>query len=382
LMPWSGTARNLPGEGGFLFLFVALFWIPTLAGSLLSALLAPGARHRTASRPGFAILSGLRLAFETPVCSCGALPVYEDLAGHGGSLRRGLSFLLAAPVLQLENLILAAVLLGPRFALLWLLADLLVAGGLAVFLSRKGTLLAGAARLDGFDSGHAPSEAGPRAGFLRARFAGFSDRIQHATAWLLAGLVLLLLASAAGLAPVSTAPGESPLLLVLLVSLLALPWTLDPKALLPLAWFLSGAPAGAILALLLIGPLTGRAARRTLARLHGARFSATLTALLFVTAAGLGWLLDPILALPKSPPAAEFLAFLEPLRSQTLFLSLFLLPALYALFRCGPRGLLAQVLPAREHEHAHHPGEPHEHTGAQRVQIDLAGEPPSSTREP
>jgi len=120
--------------------------------------------------------------------------------------------------------------------------------------------------------------------------------------------------------------------------------------------------------------------RRTLARLHGARFNATLTALLVVTAAGLGWLLDPVLALPKPLPAAEFLAFLDPLRSQPLLLALLLLPALYALFRCGPRGLLAQILPAREHEHAHHPGEPHEHTGARRVQIDLAEGPASSPK--
>lgn len=350
-------------------------WLPVALAGIGSSWLTTLAPRRLP-----ALADGLHLALRNPVCSCGTLPVYEDAIGHGESRRKALVFLLASPILSLEAVALALWLLPWPFAVLWLSGGIFSAVVIAALFGPRLTVYPERARLSGEDGAH---EAAPPAGAPLASAARywFRDWLDHYAAWTACGAALLLLLSGPN-GPLRL-PGGFWFTLVWL-GLAAVPLHLSAVAAVAVVFLLYvewAVPAPALLLLLLLAPATGLAMRRTLLRLHGGTWVILLTAAQIALAAGWALAAGPLLPslwqdfslqdgrlhlgwIPRWPPA---LAAAAAAGSGLLLVVSFL--------RCGPRGWLAEILPPVGHEHAHHPGAPHDHGPRARVQIDAAAAP-------
>ena len=106
-----------------------IVWHATLLGMLLGGLfLVAGASIGVIMKgSGFrSHLAGAAMALAQPFCSCCAAPVGSALYRKGASLGPVLAFTVSSPMLNITSLILATVLLPARFALLRILAGIVV----------------------------------------------------------------------------------------------------------------------------------------------------------------------------------------------------------------------------------------------------------------
>jgi len=349
------------------------YWMPVLLGGPLAALattLLPAPDPARGGGP----LSGLHVALVTPVCTCGRLPVYEDLVGHGRG-RAAVAFLLGSPFLSFEALGLGLAVLGWRMVGIWLAAGLVGALGVATVLGGALPRRSGAVHM------HSDSLP-PRTGGVAAAWRYLrGDWLDHHAAW--HGVLLL---GALALALIPTGLGE--------IGLGAAPWRAVAIGVL-LGWPLQWSPAAAVLAgtvlltrfldpagvaaFLVLAPTTGVASRRVLRRLHGrAGLALDLVPALLAVAAGAAtaaWVPGHNLA-----DLAQD-GWLAPMRLRpaifgavgaNLVLAALAVPLALSFLRCGPRGWLAELLPAHRHDHAHHPGADHAHEPRAQVQVDLA----------
>lgn len=321
-----------------------------LPGSVVGWL-ARGSRLRQAA-------AGVVVGAPMPVCSCGVLPIYRSLALRGVSPTAGLAFLIAAPEIGVDSLLLSWPMLGPGTTLARLACALALALCVGLFVGR----LAEAAPLrPAHDHDHEHVHVPPPRGLAALR-RGLLETWGHLAPWILFGLLVTALVEPWIDGAWSAAVPSW--LQVVVLAMAGMPTYICATAATPFAALLlaKGFSAGAVIAFLLVGPATNVTTFGALAHLHSRRVAAAFVATaLGVTlllgwgvdlAAGQGWF-DAGVAVDS--PEAEHAHGQWQITASVLLGLL----TLWVLVREGPRGFLAQLWPegssgrSGAHDHAH-----------------------------
>ncbi|MBL9003866.1 MAG: permease [Myxococcales bacterium] len=313
-------------------------------------------------------LRGVLFGLPLPICSCGVLPVYRSLIGRGAPAAAALSFLVAAPELGIDAVLLSVPLLGMRLTVARVVCAFLVAMLVGVIVSRLMPQ-----RPDAGSGSDAPAAHGQSLGerlFAAARL-GFVETVDHTGPWIVLGLLI-----AAALEPLLRMEWISALpkgLDVPLLALMGLPMYVCASSATPLVAVLihKGISPGAAIAFLLTGPATNATTYGVLAQLHGRKVALAYGVVIACLTVSLGYIVNLLLGPnPGYPfhvghdhPGVLYPACL--LGIGLLFAASFL--------RQGPRGFLRQLSltsysedePAGNghghHGHSHDPHHGHDH---------------------
>ncbi len=311
---------------------------------------------------------GIRTGASLPLCACGALPLADALRKRGAGAALVVAFLVTAPELGPETLLLTAGFVGTPFAAVRLVAALVLAFVAAVAFGR----LAGAgARADA--PAEAPAEGSTVTGVRpRARWgdalAYFDELLLHIGPWALVGLVAAAYVQA--VVPAGALAGlRAHGLDLVVVALLVIPIYVCAASATPLGavLVLKGLSPGAVLVGLLVGPATSVAVLGMLRRGFGWRVVGLGLAVIVGVSIGLGAVVNalaiPVTAsvAPEGPLARGWVPM-----AATVVLVVMLLRQLW---RWGPHPWF-EILDAGshgfghghgEHDPDHHPGHGHGH---------------------
>ncbi|MFO0660461.1 MAG: permease [Polyangiaceae bacterium] len=332
---------------------------PLLVGLTLGALIQT--RGLTLDAQGFArgstLLQALRGAFmgvPLPLCACGIVPLARTMSQRGAGPSLVVSFLLSTPVIGIETFALTARFLGWSFAGVRVVAALILAimGGLIAALVRK-QLPAQDATSDEVKITPSHVDAEQELALTRRFSAAFDEMMLHTAPWVFVGIVgaayadtLLTNGSLDHLA----GSGKD----ILIVTAIAVPSYVCASSATPFAAVLiaKGISPGAVLAGLLLGPITNVASATFLARAYGKRTAfATLLALVVATwglsLAANAWLPASSADLPLPTGAHE--------HSILSMVAALVLVALItrALWLSGARAWVASLVGLHEHGHVH-----------------------------
>lgn len=269
---------------------VAYAWLP--AGSL--AWMSRGSRLRQG-------LAGVAVGLPLPICSCGVVPLYQQLIQQGASTTAAVAFLIATPELGIDAILLSVPLLGTEFAAVRVLAAAIAALGVAFVMG--GLVKRTRRALPLLGDTPAPSRT-VQERLQQAARSGLGEMVDHTAPWILVGVIVAAIAS-----PVLSGSWITALpagVDVFVFALVGLPLYICASASTPLVAVLvaAGVSPGAGLALLLTGPATNVATIGILTRMHGKRF-AWLFSVAMITAAVLLGLAVNLLwpTLPDTQPA-------------------------------------------------------------------------------
>lgn len=301
-------------------------------------------------------LRGALIGAPLPLCSCSVIPVSAALVGRGAGPAMVVSFLLATPELGVETFVLSVQFLGWEFALVRLLAALVLAflGGLLIaYLLRRKT--SSSVPTSPFQ---VPQIEGP---FLKRTLHAFDELLHHIGAWMILGLLAAALIEVSvptdALSNVHGWFGQ-----FLVVTLVAVPSYICAPSATPLAAVLigKGISPGAVLIGLLLGPATNIATVVFLRRWFGSMTTLLGLAGIIVLSWALGGVVDAFLKPNVIPKLAG-----ETHEVSTWWLVLAGLSALIilrAVYRAGARGFLSTLV--GEHGHSHDGGDHHPSHGA------------------
>jgi uncharacterized membrane protein YraQ (UPF0718 family) len=300
---------------------------------------------------------GVVFGLPLPICSCGVVPLYEALVAQAVPATAALAFLVAAPALGIDSVLISLPLLGGSFTAVRVAAAVFVAllVGLAV-----GRAIEGRRPAPLEPAAERPHE--PRSAWRRVRAGlrfGFGDVADHTAPWIVLGMALASLAEPALRAGwLAALPWGVD---VVLFALLGMPIYVPASGAIPLVAVLinKGLSPGAALALLLTGPVINAMSFGVLARLHGRRAAAAFGALVAACAVGLGLLANLVL------PGVDGIALYQEASSnasalQVVCLAGFVLVVALSVLRQGPRGFVGQILSPygpRPHSHGDDDGE-------------------------
>lgn len=312
-------------------------------------------------------LRGAAFGLPLPICSCGALPVYQSLTRQGVPTAAAIAFLVGTPELGIDAALLSVPLLGAPMAV-----ARVVAAAVAAVVS--GWVMGTAERAGWWRAPQAPTEApADRAARtpLRHRLAaalrfGLGETVDHTGPWLLLGLGV---AAVSGPLLASDAiAGLPPALQVPLWALIGMPSYVCAAGATPLVAVMlaAGISPGAGLAFLLTGPATNVSTLGVLAQLHGRRAATLFGATMAAMAIAAGWVVNAVLgdyAAPRQAAATADHAHGVVADAALAVLALLLLASL---MRQGPRGMVRQVLDwngvdGHGHGHDHSHGHSHGH---------------------
>ncbi len=347
---------------GKAFLTLALESAPALllafvGAGVLRAWLRPGSLGWLGrGSPLAQSLKGVGLGLPLPICSCGVVPLYEALVRRGVPPFAALAFLVATPELGLDAILLSWPLLGPELTVARLIAAavaaLTVSLVVGAWIQRRGLTPKVEPEPQELDK---PLPQRLKDGL---RF-GLGEMVDHNAPWILAGLgIAALLEPAVRLDALAGLPKG---LDVPLLALLGMPMYVCATGATPLAAVLihKGVSPGAALAFLLTGPATNVTSFGMMARLHGRRAAWLFGAVMAGCAIALGVAVD--FALPQGDALDLHGAALDhPAPWEVASLVALALLVLASLWRCGPRFLLAQFIPAHTHGQDH--GHTHDHS--------------------
>ncbi len=354
----SGDVRSGIGEA---LLELSLQTAPALLLGLAGgALLSAWASDRLPSRwlGGGAIrqaVVGASVGAPLPICACRVLPLAEGLRARGAGPALIVAFLIAAPVLGLETFALTGQLLGWPFAIVRLVAAVLLAIVAALAVHRAAPAPASHVCAD-----HLPGGA-RGATFARRFLASFDELLVHIAPWTAVGLVAA--------AYVQATLGEGSLLALggygldlLVVTLVAVPSYVCAAAATPLAAVLlaKGMSPGAVLVGLLLGPATNVATIGFLRASYGLRAAVIGVGTLILGAWAIALAVDAsgVAVVPASLVAGEHEHGLAAY-AVAVVLGVLLLRSIW---RVGLRGWLASLGESLgAHDHAHHHHANHEH---------------------
>jgi hypothetical protein len=303
------------------------------------AWIARGSRLRQA-------LAGVAVGTPLPVCSCGVLPIYRSLVVRGTPAAAALAFLIAAPEIGVDSILLSWSMLGPAATI----ARVACALALAVVI---GVVVGGFVRDVGARAPALAAEEEPRRAPLAAIARALFDTWGHLAPWILFGWIATALVEP-WISPEWALETPSALQ-VLALALAGLPAYICATAATPFAAMLlaKGFAPGAVIAFLLTGPATNVTTFGAVRRLHGRRTAVAfvLTALAATIALGLG--VDFALSQLASPPGAGAAEGEHGPAAPVAAAALLGLTA-WLVFRGGPRAFLSQVWRGGEpaHEHA------------------------------
>jgi uncharacterized protein len=309
-------------------------------------------------------LAGVTFGLSRAGSASAPLPMYQALLRRGVPVTAAVAFLVAAPALGLDALLLSVPLLGQPLAWTRLAIALVVAlavGWLigAVAPSREAGQVGAGDAGDAGDVGGAGQggQASARLGErLRAAARyGFVELFDRAVPWLLLGLMtasLLEPALHSGQLKALSQGWEVPLM-----ALLGLPAYVCAAGATPLVAVLmhKGLTAGAGLAFLVTGPAVSLAGLGVLSRLHGRGVALLFGGALVGVACGLGYVVDGL-----SPSLGGEIALHAVAKSEHGLLHWGSLAALGALLlgswlRRGPRGWVTDL--SRQGGGVHHHGD-------------------------
>lgn len=307
-------------------------------------------------------LRGAVIGLPLPVCACGILPVAHSLWKRGGAAALIVAFLLATPELGVDSLALTIQFFGWEFAVLRLVAALLVAVVTGLTIAHFATPSHVRA-----DPGSASPFAAPAGNDTRMSaqiVTNFDELLYHIGAWTLVGLLAAAYLQAAITdGSLSVVAGKG--LDILLVSALAIPSYVCASSATPLGAVLlaKGFSPGAVLTGLLLGPATNLATLAWLRGAYGKRAALWgMVATLGVTwciALLTNWLMPVTALLPVTTAHAhEHGMFAQ--ASAALLCVLFA----RAVWRNGLRswlGSLGETLSLEPQEHAHDHAHAHAH---------------------
>jgi uncharacterized membrane protein YraQ (UPF0718 family) len=340
-------AQKTPGHATWsAFLSLAFDSAPAVllayvAAGLFSAWVPPGSlawmSRGSRVRQGFA---GMAVGLPLPICSCGVVPLYQQLIQQGASTTAAIAFLIATPELGIDAILLSFPLLGEEYAILRIVAAAVTAMVVALVMGRGVQRSARGLPLFAPDASHYVASTREKLG--RAVRSGFGDLVDHTAPWILVGLLI-----AAILQPVLTGSCITRMptgLDVLVFAAVGLPLYICASASTPLVAVLvaAGVSPGAGLALLLTGPATNVSTIGILTRMHGRRFAIGFSAMMMVTAISLGLAVNAFAPrLASTQPALAIEAVGTPLQ----WIAVVCVGALYvaAVLRRGARGFLKEL---------------------------------------
>ncbi len=278
-----------------------------------------------------AALWGVGLGLRSPARSCDLLPLYRRLLGSGAPAAAAVAVLLATPALSFEAVFLSIPFLGLELTGLRLVGAALVALLAALVVGPR------------IRRAPQPSPSTPRPGLAGGLRYGFGPLVDHTLPWVLLGLAV-----AAAFEPFADPAWWSLLPVgaaVLFFSLVGVPFYVCAAGITPVAAVLlqRGAPAGAVLALLLTAPTLSFALALALRREHGASTAwllvGTVLGVGVAVGVGISQLPPPVIPRMGEPGPVQIACGLG-------------LGALFvvSLLRQGPRGFIHQITGAL---HAH-----------------------------
>ncbi|HMU39365.1 MAG TPA: permease [Pseudomonadota bacterium] len=300
-------------------------------------------------------IRGVLFGLPLPICSCGVLPVYRSLILKGTPPAAALSFLVAAPELGLDSVLLSFPLLGARLTLARIVCAFAVAilAGVVVssFLQKGATM----------DATPLPSEPPPENLWEKLRRVyqiGFVDTVDHTAPWIVLGLGI-----AAALEPLLRIEWVMKLpkgLDVPLLALLGLPMYVCASSATPLVAVLihKGISPGAAVAFLLTGPATNATTYGILSQLHGRRIALLYGSVIAALTIASGFLINRFVSAGSRYPFHEGATHAGWIH--TLCLGGLLLLFVTSFLRQGPRGFLRELASSLalghsgSHSHAHH----------------------------
>lgn len=296
-----------------------------------------------AAAPEALVLRGVALALSRPRCSAEVASLYRDLLRRGVAPATAMAFLLTAPALGLDALLISLPLLGLTLTLASVASAVFVAWFVARWLGPRAL-----ARED--LTGDATA--------LRGLRRSLTERVDATAPWITLGLLVAALVEP-WLAP-SALVGVPTFVQTLLCAALGAPIYLCASGVIPLLAVLlgKGLSPGAALALLLTGPVLSATTFRALRAEHGPPLSVRFIAAIFALAVALGTFIDLLWGAPAARALdADAGRFTD--ASSVILLALFLT----SFVRQGPFRFITRIVDptGARHAHAHAHEHAHEH---------------------
>ncbi len=292
-------------------------------------------------------VKGTLLGLPLPVCVPDAAKMYKQLLNLGCGQVLAVSFLLAAPILGFDALLLTLPLLGEQ----WLIVRLVLAVALALVLGwLVGRWMESGATHHAKENLALSDAEGSR--LVSAIKHGYSHLLDHTAPWVILGLLV-----AATLAPT---PGwqffeQTLWAQVILIIILALPFHLCATGMTPVVAVLLmvGLSPGAALALLLVGPTINLELFRFIKEEHGKRAAFALLAAVCLFALVAGVVFNQFAEVMPLPWLEHDHTWV---RDWVEYLCLAVITVLYSvsLFKRGARAFLAELLPKSLLNKGHH----------------------------
>jgi uncharacterized protein len=297
-------------------------------------------------------LRGMVIGLPLPICSCGVVPLYRRLILAGTPPAAALAFLVATPELGIDAVFLSVPLLGPRLAVVRLIAaaTAAVAVGLllGMWINRSETFMPVTVTFPPF-AGHAR-----RPWLTRLRtdgLNGFYEAMDHTLPWVVVGLLVAALVEPlvdpAQLARLPTG------LDVPIATFIGIPAYVCASAATPLVAVLmhKGLSAGAAIAFLLAGPATNITTFAVLARLHGKHVAFGFAIAISASATLLGWGINAMGV--RGGIALHDVAEHSPGIVHWICAATLAVNAAAAVFRLGVRGILEDLLGGSQYNDQH-----------------------------
>ena len=360
----DADVRHAMGEALF---ELSLATAPALLVGLAigAALTTLGSRLPTAwLRSGGAFGQALRGAVvgaPLPICACGVLPLAATLRARGAGAALVVAFLIATPELGVETLALTASFVGWPFAIVRVVAAVVLAIVAALVVHRVTR-----ASRTAFDASVVAPEPKPGISRWEGFVEAFDELLYHVAPWTVVGLIGAAYVQAVlpgGALGGLRAYGMD----VFVVTLIAMPSYVCAASATPLAAVLlaKGMSPGAVLVGLLLGPATNLATIGFLRKAFGGRATLAGVAVLVMTA----WLMAGVLNTVDLPIELGAIGNEEHDHGWLALLAagLLVLALLRSVFHHGLRAWLASLGEglggggSHDHDHDHHDHHPRHH---------------------
>lgn len=276
----------------------------------------------------FQILRGALLGLPLPFCIPDATKAYQLLRKQGAHASMALAFLMSAPILGFESLLVSLPLLGWEMTLTRLACAVVIVIVLALIMVRWVTEKAAVAA-------SAQAEVANR--LKHSLRHGYEHLLDHTAPWIFVGLIL---------ASLLTLDQHQPQWYdLLIVAVIAMPFRLCATGITPLAaaMLVSGWSPGSALVLMLLGPTISLELIRFMIKEHGTKLATAFilllpaTVILFASLVNVaaGDAIKTTLRIDHSAPSVI----------EAISLGIILLLVSWSLLRRGARAFVAELLP-------------------------------------
>lgn len=288
----------------------------------------------------FETLRGALLGLPLPFCIPDATKAYQLLRKQGASATMALAFLISAPILGFESLLVSLPLLGLELTGIRLLCAIIMVIVLALVMARwvKDTTT---------DTTEQQAEIANK--LKHALRHGYEHLLDHTAPWLVVGLILASL--------LTFGQHQPQWYDLLIIALAALPFRLCATGITPLAaaMLVSGWSPGSALLLMLLGPTISIELLRFITKEHGKKLALAFMLLLPVSAILFAWFVDHFMAdsLAESIGLTSHLKEHSPSIVEIISLGCILVLVSWSLLRRGARAFVAELLPKLQLFSAH-----------------------------